>query len=76
MTVTWAVDEERLAVERGHLVHKIHKFNDYEMTRYDPKTGEGRHFVHYIDTFFKLKFEASGYPNWVQGPGDEDRYVH
>ena len=27
------------------------------------------------DTFLKLKAEASGYPNWVQCPEDEDRYI-
>ena len=47
---------------------------EYEVTQYDPKTGGG-HFVQYIDKFLKLKAEARGYPGWVQGPEDEDRYV-
>jgi hypothetical protein len=32
-------------------------------------------FVEYINTFLKLKAEASGYPSWVQTPTDEDRYI-
>jgi len=32
-----------------------------------PKTGEGGHFVQYIDTFLKLKAEASGYPGGCRG---------
>jgi len=32
-------------------------------------------FVEYIDTFLKLKAEASGYPSWVRTSADEDRYV-
>jgi len=28
----------------------------------------------YIDTFLKLKTEASGYLDWVRTPEDEDRY--
>jgi len=48
---------------------------EYEVTQYDPKTGEGGHVVQYIDTFIKLKAEASGYPSCVQGQEDEDRYV-
>jgi len=31
--------------------------------------------VQYIDTFLKFKAEASGYPGWLQGPEDQDRYV-
>jgi hypothetical protein len=46
----------------------------YEVTQYDPKTGDGGHFVQYIDTFLKLKTGASGYPGWVQEPEDRDRY--
>ena len=32
-------------------------------------------FIQYIDTFLKLKTEASGYPSWVRTPEDEDRYI-
>jgi hypothetical protein len=28
-----------------------------------------------LNTFLKLKAEASGYPNWVQYPTDEDPYI-
>jgi hypothetical protein len=31
--------------------------------------------VDYINTFLKLKAKASGYPGWVRGPEDEERYV-
>jgi hypothetical protein len=75
LTGTWVVDEVRLAVERGYSVLKIHEFYGYEVTQYDPKTGEGGHFVQYIDTFMELKVENSGYPNWVQGSEDEDKHV-
>jgi hypothetical protein len=75
LTFTWVVDEVRLAVERGYRVLKIHELYEYEVTQYDPKTGEGGHFVQYINTFLKLKAEASGYPGWVQSPEDEDRHV-
>jgi hypothetical protein len=75
LTATWLVDEVRVAVEHGYLVLKIHEFYEYEITQYDPKTGEGGNFVRYIDTFLKLKAESSGYPEWVQGPQDEDKYV-
>jgi len=75
LTATWVVDEVRVAVERGYLVLKIHEFYEYEVTQYNPKPDEGGHFVQYIDTFLKLKAEASGYPGWVQSPEDEDKYA-
>jgi len=45
------------------------------VTKYNPETGEGGLFVNYINTFLKLKAEASGYPGWVRSPEDEDRYL-
>ena len=29
----------------------------------------------YINTFLKLKAEASSYPSWVRSPEDEERYI-
>ena len=75
LTATWAVDELKLAVYRGYLVLKIHEFYEFKVTQYDPKTGEGGHFVQYVDTFLKLKAESSGYPGWMQGREDQDRSV-
>ena len=42
--------------------------------RYDPETGRGVLFVQYIDTFFKRKTEACGYPDWGRCREDEERY--
>jgi len=48
---------------------------EYAATHHDPQTGEGGLFVEYINTFLKLKTKASGYPDWVRTPEDEDRYI-
>jgi hypothetical protein len=32
-------------------------------------------FARYIDTFLKLKAEASDYASWVRSPEDEDSYI-
>jgi hypothetical protein len=48
---------------------------EYQVTQYDKQTGEWGLFAHYIDTFLKLKAEASGYPSWVRSPQDEGRYI-
>jgi hypothetical protein len=53
----------------------VYKFYEYDVTQFDPATGEGGLFVQYTNTFLKLKAEASGYPTWVRTADDEDRFV-
>ena len=64
-----------MAVSKGYIILEIHEVHEYAVTQYDAATGEGGQFVEYIDTFLKLKAEASGYPSWVRTPADEDRYI-
>ena len=54
------MDEVRLAVQKGYKVLEIFEVYEYDVTQYDWQTGQGGHFVQYIDTFLKLKTEASG----------------
>jgi len=62
---TWVIDEVRLAVDKGYKILEILEVYEYQVTRYDPETGNGGLFAVYIDTLFKLKQEASGYPSRV-----------
>ena len=57
-----------MAVSKGYRILEIHEVYEYAVTQYDAATGEGGLFVEYIDTFLKLKAEASGYPSWVRTP--------
>ena len=75
LTGTWVIDEIRLAVEKGYKILEMYEIYEYNVTQYNRETGEGGLFVAYIDTFLKLKAEASGYPGWVQTPDDEDRFI-
>jgi len=72
---TWVIDEVRLAVDKGYKILEILDFYEYQVTCYDPETGNGRLFADYIDTFFKLKQEASGYPSWVRTDDVKLRYT-
>ena len=72
---TWVADELRLAVTKGYKILQVHEVYEYNITQYDRASDEGGLFVEYINTFLKLKAEASGYPSWVRTPADEDRYV-
>ena len=74
LTGTLVIDEVRMAVQKGYKFVEIIEVYEYTVTQYDPRTGKGGLFVEYIDTFFKLKTEASGYPDCVRTPEDEDSY--
>jgi hypothetical protein len=60
----------RLAVQKGYRIPEIHEMYEYNVTRYDPETREGGLLAGYINTFLKLKAEASSYPAWVRTPAD------
>ena len=72
---TWVLDELRLDVTKGYKVLEIHEVYEYAVTQYDKASDEGGLFVDYINTFLKLKAEASGYPSLVRSPSDKDRYI-
>jgi hypothetical protein len=57
-------------------VVEIYEVYEYKVTQYAPATGQGGLFVEYINTFLKLKAEASGYPSWVRTSEDEDSYIN
>jgi len=69
------MDEVRLAEEKGYRILEIYEVYEYQVTHYNPETGEGVLFVEYINTFLKLKAEASGFPGWVRNPEEEEQYV-
>ena len=72
---TWVIDERRLALEKVYKILEVHEIYEYRVTQYNTKTGKGGLFVEYINTFLKLKAEASGYPSWVRTSADEDQYI-
>ena len=73
LTGTWVLDEIRLAVKKDYKLVEVHEVYEYQVTQYNPQTGNGGFFVQYIDTFLKLMAEASGYTSWVHSP--EDRFL-
>jgi len=66
------MDEVRLAVEKGYRILEIYEVYEYDVTQYNPETGECGLFVDHTNTFLKLKVEASGYPGSVRNPEDEE----
>ena len=75
VTGTWVIDEVRLAVQKGHRFLEIHEVYEYKVTMYDPETRTGGLISGYINCFFKLKAEASGYPAWIRTQAAQERYI-
>ena len=68
LTGTWCSPELQKAVELGYEVKKIYKvwhFND---------RCEGL-FKDYVDTWLKIKQEASGWPAWCVDEEKKQRYI-
>ena len=70
LTGTWVANEVRVAVQKGYEIIEVFEVYEYDVTQYDPQTDQGGLFAQYIDTFLKLKTEASGYSDWVRTPED------
>ena len=75
VTGTWVMDEVRMAVEKVYRILDVYEIYEYQVTQYNPETGEGGLFVDYINKFLKLNAEASGYSGRVRSPDDEVLYV-
>ncbi|KAK0409017.1 hypothetical protein QR680_004295 [Steinernema hermaphroditum] len=68
---TWTHFELNHAIARGYKIHHV-----VEVLHWDEWTAEeGSLFKDYIDTYLKVKQEASGYPRWVQTDEDKLKYI-
>ena len=71
---TWVVDVCK-EVEKGYALVDVFEFWEYRVTRYSKSDNSGGLFVQYVNMLRKLKQESSGYPSWVLGEDDKDRYT-
>ena len=73
---TWATCEIQEAVKQGYKVEKIYEVYHYpHSTQYCPETKTGGLFTDYINTFLKVKVEASGYPHDVKTDEQKAAYI-
>ena len=69
---TWVSVELQKAVQIGYTLLSVYEVWQYDtLTKYDPSTGDGGLFAQYMNTFIKIKMEASG----VHHVNDECLYV-
>ena len=73
---TWTTDEIKKALTLGYIVQNIQEVWHFEeVEQYNPETKEGGLFTQYINTFLKLKQEASGWPIDVETEDDKRKYL-
>ncbi|KAJ8018826.1 putative DNA polymerase [Holothuria leucospilota] len=76
ITGTWVTLEVQKAVQMGYKIVKVEVVWHFEeRAEYDRITKSGGLFTKYIDTFLKIKQEASGWPSWCETEQDREKYV-
>lgn len=77
ITGTWCTPELQKALEKGYTLLKCYEVYHWEDTEeYDLDTKQGGLFTEYVNTFLKLKQEASGWPDWVKTEEDKEEYIN
>ena len=60
----------------GYQIDKIFEVWHFEqVSRYDPLTKTGGLFTEYVNTFLKIKQEASRWPDWCKNEEDKRKYI-
>jgi len=76
LTGTWVTDEVKMALTKGYRVAGIFEVWHFEQTeQYDSTSKSGGIFTEYINTFLKMKQEASGWPLWCKTEEDKQMYI-
>ena len=70
LTGTWCTPEILEAVAQNYVIRRIH-----EVWHFPPEQRRKGLFAPYVDTWLRIKTEASGYPHWATSPGDKQRFI-
>jgi hypothetical protein len=68
LTGMWTTAELQKAVENGYVIQYI-----YEIWHWDKWSSDI--FKKYVETFFRMKICASGFPNWCESEDEKKKYV-
>ena len=65
-----------MANMKGYKIDRIYKVWHFDnVEQYDPNSKTGGVFTEYINTFLKMKQEASGCPSWCIAEIDKQKYI-
>ena len=67
---TWCTPELQKAIEKGYTLVKIHEV--WHFPEHQRRTGL---FKNYVDTWLKVKQEASGWPSWCTNNEQKREYI-
>lgn len=73
---TYTCVELRKAIEKGYKLQEIYEVWSYRKTKYDKTNKKGGLFAEYIDTFLKIKQEASGFPADVKTDSEKQNFIN
>ena len=73
---SWCTPEVQEAVDRGYRILKIYEVWDFKTSsKYNATTREHGLFSKYVDTFFKLKLQYSGWPPGCETETGKDAFI-
>ena len=73
---TWVTDELKMALSKGCKLIQIYEIWHFtSISQYDQNTKSGGIFTEYVNTFLKIKQEASGWPDWCINEDTKQRYI-
>ena len=76
LTGTWVTDELKMAVSQGYNILKMYEVWHFDnISQNDPITKTGGLFTTYVNTFLKVKQEASGWPEWCVNEQTKQKYI-
>lgn len=77
ITGCWCSPEVMAALDQGYKIDTIYEVYHYpESTQFDLETKTGGLFSEQVNTFIKIKTEASGWPDWVESEDDKCSYLN
>jgi hypothetical protein len=68
---TWVILEVIEALKFGYKIVKIYEIWHFPLREKYNKSDKTGLFTEYVNTFFRIKQESSGYPHWVETEADE-----
>jgi len=75
---TWVTDEIKMALSKGYKIHVLQIYEVWhfqELSQYNPETKTCGLFTEYVNTFLKVKQEASGWPDWCVDEDKKHQYM-
>ncbi|XP_037906182.1 uncharacterized protein LOC119648487 [Hermetia illucens] len=76
ITGTWVIPEVSRAIKNGYKVQEVYEVWKYDFTQYDPITKSGGLFADYVNTFLKIKQEASGWGDKYESEAEKENFIH